>query len=658
MNPGITLTIIILLFVLIAASTEGEQKPDSNWNAPDRAQRVLDLRPGKRVPNLTPDTLFADWTKQQVERWQKDHPTETIADVCERAAVSTDGRFPSDSEITTDFPVQISPYGRVRSGKPDDPLKAERVLAAGPLACQRGYCPFCGSLDMSFNFDPANRHHASTTCCRKDIYDADYPTSYDLKPTETTGFPDLDGNIHQVPTVVYKDRDGIVWELYVANVFANKRWDDWANLCTSYNQAFISIADPAYAYKLAVILDKTADTYYGLLPSGINELCPGKDGKPLTRAEWEAVPRPCMFGPSYLREWSRRGPLFSRGWLRQVNEAIWGEPFARMRHHPAFKYYSQKVYGDPDALDRKVRQKLMREIAMTWESIGGGLITDYQDAIYTNELLVGALAERPAMLDFTAPGNELTLYNHYFNDGLCGEGAANYMAMPGGYYFAPLMEPQGTWLSLYPDFLKENPFLNTANTEWQKLRTLRGLELEFGDEHLYAFNGDILTDKAKVNELEKAPSVNWPGWGLGLLRVGGSGHRMEMTMDYTRVAQHTSSDPLGIACWVDGIPVMRPGGYGSGDPCLPFQKDRPEIKELQQIGYPKEIVEAKTEELAFGGWTHSPMAQNTITVNETFPSMGWQDNRGYGEVIAYKGGEKPGDPGARFQALEIRDRYI
>lgn len=775
-----------------------------HWDAPDRAQRVMQLRPGAKIPSLTPENLFAEWSRRQVEKWHTENPDRTIETVCELAGAPRDPQLPivcsfesdtepgwtlkpngsariertpehathgkkalrfsatagkysgvffepsqqdwtpihafvvdvylegpatrlgsrlqanethywsaglqpglnrdvvipihqaqgkvditavqnillyakpdadcrlsldnlrrqtqpapkllSDEEIALDFPRRIAPYGRLRSGKVDDPWKAKHVLATGPPANWAGYCPFCQSRTMGLRFDPANRYHAVATCCGKDLYGADYPEDYDLKPTTTVGFTDLDGNVVEVPTTLYTDANGAVWELYLPNVFANKRWYDIAMLCDKYTQAFVQSGDPALAWKIALILDKVSDTYYSLPPCYGNEICTGKDGKPLTRAEWEAIERPAIFQLSSLGPWNRRSPMFNRGWLRLANEAIWAEPFARVRHRPAFKHYSKKVHDAPDALDRKVRRQLMREISLSWESIcSQRMVSNYQDAIYTSELLMAILAERQAMIDYVVPNTELTLYNHYYHDGLCGEGAENYMAMPGHYYFPNLRKPEGVWRALYPDFLEDQPFFATAEAEWKKLKSLRGVGFEFADQHIYAFRG-FQADAEKVRQSEKTPSLNWPAWGLGVVRIGGPGNRMELTMTYTRTAQHTAMDPLGIACWVDGVPVMRPGGYAH-HPVLPLQWERPEIRALKTMGYPKEIVEAKFRDLAFGGWTHSPLAQNTISVNETFPSMGWSDNRGYGELIAYKGGEAPGDPGARFQVLEARDRY-
>jgi len=71
------------------------------------------------------------------------------------------------------------------------------------------------------------------------------------------------------------------------------------------------------------------------------------------------------FGP-----WNRRAPLASRGWVHQSHEWIWASRFARVRHHPTFKYYSLKKYGDPEDLDRKVMYKLMRDYALLFNSFG------------------------------------------------------------------------------------------------------------------------------------------------------------------------------------------------------------------------------------------------------------------------------------------------
>ena len=86
-----------------------------------------------------------------------------------------------------------------------------------------------------------------------------------------------------------------------------------------------------------------------------------------------------------------------------------------------------------------------------------------------------------------------------------GEGAYNYMIMLGGYY-AYMADPKG-WLDLAPSFLKDNPFFAVASTELEKLHTVRDLPLEFGDEHLAAYDGAFQTDTKKGGSQRTAAPV-------------------------------------------------------------------------------------------------------------------------------------------------------
>lgn len=54
-------------------------------------------------------------------------------------------------------------------------------------------------------------------------------------------------------------------------------------------------------------------------------------------------------------------------------------------------------------------------------------------------------------------------------------------------------------------------------------------------------------------------------------------------------------------------------------------------------------------------WAHGPWAHNTVTVNEQSTGRGWDDDEGLGDLVTYKGGEAPGEPGSRFQVLDCRD---
>ena len=144
-------------------------------------------------------------------------------------------------------------------------------------------------------------------------------------------------------------------------------------------------------------------------------------------------------------------------------EAIWAEPFAVMRHHPAFKYYSRQKYGNPEALAEKITTRLLREICLLYKSsFSQRLLTNYQEANYKDLLLCAILAGDKYLIEFAGANQELTLYNHHYHDGMNGEGAQNYMAMLNSYYYPYMSNPDG-WQRLDPDssskILSSSPLL-------------------------------------------------------------------------------------------------------------------------------------------------------------------------------------------------------
>lgn len=638
----------VILSIALASAQPAADAGEYSWNAPDRAVRVAALTPGRKIPHLTPDNLFAEWTQQQVQKWRAEHGEMPPDEAYARYAAAQ----PTDSELTADFPRHICPFGQVRSGKPEAGT-AEDVLIS--------YCPFCGSKAFSLAYDQQNSYHATTRCCGTELYGRveDAPADYALRPNDTVSFLHLDETMYEAPCTVYTDKNGVEWELFIRTIFDQRRWlSDGCSRVRQYMEQFKRTADPVCAHKIAVILDEVADTYYGLPLCYRNKLAKGKDGQPLTRAEWEALPRPAIFEVGPLGGWNRRTPIFNQGWLNMSDEHIWVEPFARVRNHPAFKYYSQKKYGDPEALERKIMQKLLRELVLMFKSVfSQKLLHNYQEANYVDMWLLGILAQDDVLTRFAGPAQETTVYNHTYQDGLNGEGAPNYMAMPGGYFYPFLKSPDG-WLQYYPSFLEDHPFYWAADGEMRKLYTVRGMPLEFGDQHEYAYPTQWHTDAARVAENEKIGSRNWAGYGVGVLRFGGPGHRQEMCLGYSRASLHNAHDALSLSCWVDGVPVMRKGGYAAGSLNVPIQWERPEFQALKQMDYPRAIEEAGGGWSGWArNWVRSPMCQNTATVEEMATGGGWGDDRGYGEVVTFKGGEAGGEPGSGLQVLDVVDHY-
>ncbi len=165
------------------------------------------------------------------------------------------------------------------------------------------------------------------------------------------------------------------------------------------------------------------------------------------------MPRPAAFEISHLGAQNRRLPFQGKGSLTRLDEHIWVEPFARVRHHPTFKQVSQNLRGDPEALDRKTITKLLREMSLMFQSVSEQkLMLDYQRASFTDPgypvkdlWWLGLLLQDKVLMDFPGSVQEVTMYNHTYQDGLNGEGTPNYMDMPGSNLYEYLLDPKG-WL--------------------------------------------------------------------------------------------------------------------------------------------------------------------------------------------------------------------
>ena len=657
-----TLSRLCLPGLLLMTSIAQAEPSPFTWHAADRATRVSGLIPGRRIPMPPPDVFLAEWTRERLDSWRRNHGAWTPDEAHAEYAAAA----PRDEQLVAFIPDHISPYGRVISGAPV-PEPTVSILSPKEARVLINYCPFCNKEHPNTEYreprmlalDPENPFHARTTCCDTHFYEReeDYPDDYALRPGRTVAFVHLDDTVKKVAATVHTDQSGVEWELYLGTTIAHLRWVKTESMTAEWLKKYRETGDPLFVHKLAVLLDRVADVYYGLPPSYRNLVMTGKDGAPLTRARWEAMPRPVrtVTDPKEKFSWNRRLPQVNCGWLFLFKEYLWVEPFARVRHHPTFKTYSARKYGDPEALDRKIMKKLMREIALMFESIV--LKSDYQDSQYTELMMLGILLQNRYLFDFAAAHQECVLYNHHYHDGMTAEGAPNYMMMLVPYY--EHVKDPGGWLEFAPAFARENPFFRVAASQWRNLRTVRGQYLEFGDQIIHAFNlPDSFSRPDIVRANERRPSMNWPGFGVGVLRVGGPGRRQEVCMTYDRQSLHGAADKLGIECWMDGVPVMRKGGYAAMSRHVVIDESRPEFKALLGMPYPRSLIALSGPggENWLQPWAHGLMAHNTASVNDRETAPGWEAE-GIGELITYKGGEDPERPGAHFQVLDCRDRY-
>lgn len=642
-----------------------ERPPDAfSWHAPDRASKVAALVPGRGLRMPSPEEFLADWTRRQAEKWDGAHrpaaPEEAYA---EHAAAA-----PNDEELLAQMPDHISPVAIVLRGKPSrDDAKFAMVA----------YCPLCGSRwSGHLQLDPKNPYHGWTPCCLQHFYERpqDYPADYKYRPNGAASFQHLDDTVKEVPGYTFTGTDGVTWQIFPGTLVALYRYRDIiSNLPVEWAQRFTETGDPRYVHKIAVFMDRMADIYYGLPLSDCNELARRKDGRQITRADWESLPRPVpegdVFGHHYQRGrlfyWAKRMPLHAGWFFHAGRELMWVEPFARVRHHPVFKYYSQRKYGDPEALDRKVRNKMLGEMALLMRSFQ--ISFSYQDGSAVELAMLGLLTGNRELFEFAAALHECVLYNHHFQDGMNGEGAPNYQWLCGQYYYPAIVDPNG-WLQIAPNFLKEHPFFQVAWDLFTSpvrscncLYTARGLPIEQGDQHVRTYDTRFLTDPEKVAAHEKRPSQNWPGYGVGILRVGGPGHRQEVFVNYQRGTGHSHTHSIGLECWVDGVPVMRQGNYADYHAPANLDRQRPEIQAFLAMPYARqafEVVLRGQADFNSRDWAMQHWAHNTVSVDEASADVGAQEHgRGFGDLVTYKGGETPGQLGAHFQVLDCEQLH-
>ena len=621
----------------------------SYWNNIDKSKKVSALIPGSTLSAIEIEKSLTEECSRLIKKWDSEHPHFQAK---QNTFLEFSNIAPTDKDLQSDFPIHIAPFAEIQKGKPTIEVAKERALFT--------YCPFCQSQSLKYNFDSINPYHATTRCCGTELYGrpADYPENYSLKSTKQVKFLHLDDSEVEVPCTEYTDKDGVVWNLYIKTLFDYYRWvDTGRELVSKYSNEFKKTGNPLFVHKIAVILDLVSDTYYGLPLFYYNE------HKPLTRKEWLSNTTPNVFEPSPFGVWNRGLNNSNRGWLALGDEYIWAEPFALVKSHPAFKEVSVQKYGNPDALEKKVKEKLMKELCLSFRNIfSQRLMTNYQDAVYTNMILMGSMANDSVITQLYLPTHEVVLYNHTYHDGMNGEGAPNYMTMPYNVLLKYLQNKDG-WLKFDPDFLSRNPFYKTAFEEYPKLLTTRGLQPEFGDQHIYTWhpkmkNGTI--DGISKQTLEKQGSRNWPGYGFGMLKVGKADYRMDLAMNYTRVSVHNGQDALSLECWIDGVPVLRHGGYSMWWGNLQIDWKRPEFSDLKKM-YPNHEIVSMPRKGEFNSWSwayaHSVLCHNSATIDGVGTGSGWGNNRGLSSVVTFKGGEAQGAVGSGFQVLDVIDEY-
>lgn len=605
--------------------------------------------PGDALRTMKPDDLRKAACEEYTKRWKGPCDEATFATYADRAEPLF--KLGTDAEIRRLVPTSISPRGRIK----DVPYPEIRPWAHWTghfthdqhdsyyaFASFKGVCPFCDDHGSAVEFDKSNPDHAWMRCCRRELWRSrSAPADDALKTNAVARFRYLDDSIREIPCTHYTDRKGRVWELFVDHIFADRDWSDANSRVMHCSWQFAKEGNPYFAYKAAVLIDLIAETYYAL-PLVLDNLnIAGKDGLGLTRAEWERYPgRPNIWARMPKEGWWNRGiPFNGRGWAIEGGEGSAAMGFALLRHHPAFKYYSKRKYGDVDAINARVCRMFCREVAMNYTSLSiSGLIQCYQ-AASTQTMLVNALlgGDRD-LLEFAAPCYDTVIYNHHYADGLNGEGAPSYQTMLLRFY--DVATDKREYLTIDPGFLDRNPFVKTAEAALKDEVTARGRIFEQGDEHYYLH--DVLPkdphwgrnlDTNDVPAKADLPSRLWPSWGEAVLRGGDAKHRLEAILHFARPAGH-GAKPLSLACWFDGFPCIRPHGYAAPWGYL----EKPSVDELNKLKFPHKVLHCTDEEKGdvHHRWIRTlvqgPIGNNSVSIDGLAATR-----HGLTETVCFKG---------------------
>ena len=525
---------------------------------------------------------------------------------------------------------------------------------------RRGVCPFCGKpfegCSMSEEEFVSSPFQAKTRCCGHTVFarEKDMPPDYPAKPNHTQAIPHLDGTLHDyrfyVPPGSEEDRknwfcsEGEVWRArlkpFIYAIFA-------------YSSAVFNDKDKRAALHLAAIFDRLADVFpgYPLHDSTMaHGFALGRDGKSyLTREEYLSAPRPRRFGKPF---WYRRAwhfdkiPTIFAGWQDGVigQAGVLAASFDVIRDRPEVKSWSTAKYGNPDALEKRVMERVFREYSLLCNSVGNTRKNTVMTWI-RGAIKLGVLVQDEGLIQEALRVIEANVVNHYFSDGLSTEGAFNYAAMK-----RSLLE--NLWIVEQfggIDLSRKYPFLEQIRTLGDyPIRTLYNIESMHGDEHAHFFTTAqrhlAPPEPDAVDYAAHTASLCFPESGLGCVRAGAPGSRLEMIMDFQSVPGHTHRGKLNLQLFYEGVNLLPDLGYGTrlADLSKPPWKD---------YRYDFDILPSRVAPKR-DNYTYQPQTHCTALID------GVNHKAGPGTFHRFLGGQRLSDPGYAVQFLEAGARAV
>lgn len=598
---------------------------------------------------------------------------------------------PEMTDLLRDKSV-FADYFAVRMGRPDraaqwlkvpEDLWREMIEPYVPLcnsgrAGTMGHCPFCGALaasppTMTVAQFLDNPWVAYQPCCGAKVYarEADMPADYKARPNRTETIPALDGGTTDYHFYCPPGTENAP----IAYAGPRKEW--FSSECEAYRPRLAIISDQVIpdltaavfwrndsqaAHLLAVLLDRIADVYPALQPYSASEgncLALNRAGNGyLTREEYLSEPGPHIYTRVFWYRgggngYDKLGPD-PGGWGDAVMAAggNLAEAFDLIRDRAEVKAYSQERYDQPEAWEQRVYERVMEECAFLNKA---GSPTNGNTMINWcfGAVRLGTVVQDDFFLRHALDFQEKQFPNGYFADGMSEQGAFNY----GGMMF-PFV--QSAWMLERFAGVKADdryPFLKlvrrNSDNDWSKfpVRTLLGVESQHSDEHNWFFAGlgwgwQVPPDK--VDYAAHAQALNFPEYGLGCLRAGDPGSRLEAILDYQNVGAHAHQAKLNLQLFYEGISLLPDIGYCAGNNVDPTREP------WKSFRYPYPLMSSPNPSDPWGGWYFH---YNTLGEPHCTALVEGQPHNQ--TPVAFQRFLSGGDPGSgtwRTQLLEVDGR--
>lgn len=539
-----------------------------------------------------------------------------------------------------------------------------------PVSCygtlhkeQSGNCPFCGKrftgCEMTRADLLAHPFKAKTNCCGYTVYakESEMPENYAARPNTSVYIPHLNGKKHEYRFFIPKgyEKDKANWFCPAGEVW-RARLKVLMPLIGHMIRDVYSNNNKNTVLSLIAFLDALSDIYPALplydgsIPHGFAR---GRDGESyLTQEEYLSVKRPRLVGIPFWYMKNKRGfsghkydKLYAdgSGWQDGVMRDIGllAQAFEIIKERPETKAWSLKKYGSKSAFEEKVLNQLFKEADLLCKSIPD---TKWNTAFYwlQGAFNLGIILKDNYYMKQVVNILKDNVSNNYYSDGLSTEGAFVYATMT-----RPFIDE--LWLYEYltgTSLVTKIPMVDLINKTGDfPITTLYNIESMHGDAHGRFMASRQMSPPPKIDYSLKEVSQCFPDYGIGVLRSGTPGNRLEAIMDFQTSVEHTHAARLNLQLFYEGINILPDIGYAVGAvdvQKMPWNKRK----------YNFDLVNIKNSYQWRNSYSSMPQAHCTVLID------GMHHTRGPGMFCRFLGGQKLNSPGYGMQFLEADARAV